>query len=139
MNRHLAGTPNGGQFARGARDEPVVELTDTQVAEVTGRMVAELRYAAAIVADSEQVGFHISDVDDVADTAAWSALGLYSHQDAPTHVVEAARAAIVEHLGDPDPEILARAGVTSYWTDDVEGMCTKVVDAVREQTGATAA
>lgn len=143
MNRHPAGAPNGGQFAPGARDEPVVELTggltDAQVAEITGRMVADLRYAGAIVADSGQIGFHVLDVDEVAETAAWSAMGLYSHQDAPPDVVDAARAVIVEHLGDPNPDALANTGVTSFWTDDVHGLCAKVVDAVRTQTCAAAA
>lgn len=128
-DRQPAGTPVGGQFAATARTETGTELTDVQRENIADRIVGELHYAHAVSADSQQIGYHLNDIDEIAAIAAWTALELGERETAEDRHIAAARTALTDRLV-PDEMAKSWTGQDMYWTDELEDVAATMTDAV---------
>ncbi len=128
-----AGTPAGGRFAPTARAEPDVTVPgcdrDTAATRVEELLVLE----HAVGLDSEQIGHHIGDIDEAAALSARAALDLGDGAEPEARFVAAARAAILEEVGEPDATTRRWTGQNVYWTDELSSVCEAVVDAVNDE------
>lgn len=129
QTRQPAGTPTGGQFAAAARTEPGVALAGDAREQTVDRVVLELIDAHAVGEDSQEIGYHLTDVDEVASIAAWTALGLPDEVEPDERYVAVAREAITDTL-TPDEQGKFWTGQDMYWTDDLYGLAGSMTDAV---------
>lgn len=132
QTRQPAGAPTGGQFAATIRPEGTTTLTGTDRDALTDRMVDALVSDRFVTPDSQDIGYSLNDVDEVATVTAATALDLADDEHPSQESVAAARAVIVDTL-TPDPEAKFWTGTDMYWTDDLHGLCGRIADAVQAQ------
>ena len=134
QTRQPAGIPTGGRFASTPHPEPATALACAEQPGLAERMRLELVDGHVVCADSQQIGYTINDVGELAQLCAAVALGTPASSDPEDRFVTAAEVAILKRVGSPSAAAQFWAGRDVYWTDDLTGVCAAVVAAVHAES-----